>query len=151
VLESVTKLGSCVLAVAAALSLTSAAFANSPSPPPGTPSIGQYVETVPTAKGGSTAGVGTAQTTHLPPAIEARLRSLTPAVAKRLETIATSSAYGAPQQGSPSSGAANPSSSFSAAVASISGSSDKRIFWLLGTVIVVTTAMIVATARRHRA
>jgi hypothetical protein len=149
---SVTKLSVCSFAATAALSIVPAAFAGTSSPPPGTPSIGQYVETVPTAKGGSTAGVGTAKSKQLPPSIERRLRALPPAVARRLEAIATSSAYGAPQQGtSPNAVAPTAANPLSAAVTAVSGSSDTRVFWLLGAVIFVTTAMVWATARRHRA
>jgi hypothetical protein len=147
---SATKLCVCACAAIGTLAGAPPAFANSP-PPPGTPSIGQYVETVPTAKGGSTAGVGTAQSKKLPPDVERRLRSLPPAVAKRLRAIATSSAYGAPQQSASSTGnAPNAADPLSAAVNAVSGSSDTHIFWLLGAVIFVTTAMVWATARRHR-
>src|SRR5205823_1061921 len=45
-----------VVAVAAAL-VPGAALADG-NPPPGTPSIGQYVETLPTAQGGAPAGAG---------------------------------------------------------------------------------------------
>jgi hypothetical protein len=70
---------------------------------------------------------------------------------KRLESIATSSAYGAPQQGLSRPAAPNAQNPVSAAVSAATDSSDSHVFWLLGAVIVVTTSMVWATARRHRA
>jgi hypothetical protein len=146
-----TKLSACSLAAAAALLTAPGALADDTSPPPGTPSIGQYVETVPTARGGATAGVGGTQAGQLSPAVARRLDAMNDPIARRLKAIATSSAYGAPQEGSSSTGTASAAGPFSAAITAVSGSSDTRIFWLLGAVIAVTTAMLWATARRHRA
>jgi hypothetical protein len=146
-----TKLSACSLAAAAALVTAPAALAEGTSPPPGTPSIGQYVETVPTAKGGSTAGVGTTRSGQLPPAVARRLAAMNDPIARRLKAIATSSAYGSPGHAQASNVSANTSGPFSAAITAVSGSSDTRIFWLLAAVVAVTTAMLWATARRHRA
>ncbi len=146
------------------------AFAEEPPPPvpPGTPSIDQYVETVPTSQGGISAGVGKPRGKPLPHRIAAKIHARPDAVTRRLETVATSSAYGAPQRdlsrpaktsreqrAKPSASttpaqpkAANP---LSAAVSAVSDSGDSHVFWLLAAVIVVTTTMVWATARRHRA
>jgi hypothetical protein len=147
---TVTKLCLCVCVAMSTLAVAPASLADS-TPPPGTPSIGQYVETVPTAKGGSTAGVGSAQSKRLPPAVIKRLGALPPALAKRLEAIATSSTYGAPQGTSPNVASPTAANPVSAAVNAVSGAGDVHVFWLLGAVIVVTTAMVWATARRQRA
>jgi hypothetical protein len=147
---SVMKLCAWVFVATETLAITPVAFAAS-GPPPGTPSIGQYVETVPTAKGGTTAGVAAVQSKRLSPAVMKRLRELNPVLAKRLEAIATSSTYGSPQEQSSITASPTGANPVDAAVTAVSGSSDTRVFWLLGAVIFVTTAMVWATARRHRA
>lgn len=147
------------------------AFADETPPPvpPGTPSIDQYVETVPTSHGGTSAGIGKPRAKPLPHRIAAKIHARSDAVTKSLEVVATSSAYGAPQRhlsrpantsrkrGKPSANPARPSAepkaanALSAAVSAVSDSGDSHVFWLLAAVIVVTTAMVWATARRHRA
>jgi hypothetical protein len=137
-------------AVALACSVPAFAADRTPPVPPPTPSIAQYVETVPTSQGGATAGSGQRNVNSLPPAVAKKLNAHPDALTKRLKSIATSSAYGAPQQGlSPTDSKAQ--NSLSAAVSAATDSSDSHVFWLLGAVIVVTTAMVWATARRHRA
>jgi hypothetical protein len=128
------------------------AFAADPAPPvpPPTPSIAQYVETVPTSQGGASAGAGKRQAS-LPPAVEKELSARPDATTRLLQSIATSSAYGAPQQDLSRPADANAQNPLSAAVSAATDSSDSHVFWLLGAVIFVTTAMIWATARRHRA
>jgi hypothetical protein len=169
-----------------ALGIASTALAENPPPPPpppGTPSIGQYVETVPTSNGGAAAGAGRKHA-KLPPKVAKAVRAHPDAVTKRLESVATSSAYGAPQrdltpQGEAKAAGSNSGNSgpagqqpktpasqqpktpapkapkaanpLSAAVSAVGDSGDSHVFWLLGAVIVVTTAMVWATARRHRA
>jgi hypothetical protein len=148
------------------------AFADETPPPvpPETPSIDQYVETVPTSHGGTSAGIGKPRAKPLPHRITAKIRARSDAVTKNLEVVATSSAYGAPQSDlsrpaktsreqreEPSANPARPSAepkaanALSAAVSAVSDSGDSHVFWLLAAVIVVTTAMVWATARRHRA
>jgi hypothetical protein len=122
-----------------------------PPVPPPTPSIAQYVETVPTSQGGATTGPGKRNANLLPAAVTKKLDARPDAVSKRLKAIATSSAYGAPQQGLSRPAEPNAQNPVSAAVSAATDSSDSHIFWLLGAVIVVTTAMVWATARRHRA
>jgi hypothetical protein len=148
--------------VAALLFVASALADVPPQPPPGTPSIDQYVETIPTSQGGAAVNVGKTRARRLPPAITAKLRTRTDPVAKHLEEIATSSTYGAPQktlsppvrkgQRERINVAAEPEGEnpLSAAVSAVSDSGDSHMFWLLAGVIVVTTAMVWATARRHR-
>jgi hypothetical protein len=137
--------------VALACSVPAFAVDRPPPVPPPTPSIAQYVETVPTSQGGATAGSGKRNPNSLPPAVTKKLNAHPDAVTKRLESIATSSAYGAPQQDLSRPAEPNAQNPVSAAVSAATDSSDSHVFWLLGAVIVVTTAMVWATARRHRA
>jgi hypothetical protein len=136
----------------AALCFAVPALAADPSPPvpPPTPSIAQYVETVPTSQGGASVGSG-GQAERLPAEVRKKLEAHPDPIAKRLESIATSSAYGAPQQDLSRPAEENAQNPLSAAVSAATDSSDSHVFWLLGAVIVVTTAMVWATARRHRA
>jgi hypothetical protein len=161
-------------ASAIALTAVAPALADDPPPPtpPATPSIDQYVETIPTSNGGVSPSVGKPRTKSLPHRVSAKLRARPDAVTQRLEAIATSSVYGAPQRDlspprasatqqttapkidarqrpTPSAEpkAANP---LSAAVSAVSDSGDSHVFWLLAALIVVTTTMVWATARRHR-
>jgi hypothetical protein len=167
-------------ASAVALIAIAPALAEDPPPPtpPATPSIDQYVETVPTSNGGVSPGVGKPRTKSLPHRVSARLHARPDAVTKRLEAIATSSVYGAPQRDlSPPRGsatqrtapanssagpkaanpkaanpkAANPKAAnpLSAAVSAVSDSGDSHVFWLVAALIVVTTTMVWASARRH--
>jgi hypothetical protein len=163
-------------ASAVALIAVAPALAEDPPPPPptppATPSIDQYVETVPTSNGGVSPGVGKPRTKSLPHRVSARLHARPDAVTKRLEAIATSSIYGAPQRDlSPAKGsatqrtapansagpkaanpkAANPKAAnpLSAAVSAVSDSGDSHVFWLVAALIVVTTTMVWASARRH--
>jgi hypothetical protein len=164
----------CVSAVA--LIAVAPALAEDPPPPtpPATPSIDQYVETVPTSNGGVSPGVGKPRTKSLPHRVSARLHARPDAVTKRLEAIATSSVYGAPQRDlSPPRGgatrrtapanssagpkaanpkAANPKAAnpLSAAVSAVSDSGNSHVIWLVAALIVVTTTMVWASARRHR-
>jgi hypothetical protein len=163
-------------ASAVALIAVAPALAEDPPPPtpPATPSIDQYVETVPTSNGGVSPGVGKPRTKSLPHRVSARLNARPDAVTKRLEAIATSSVYGAPQRDlSPPRGsatqrtapanssagpkaanpkAANPKAAnpLSAAVSAVSDSGDSHVFWLVAALIVMTTTMVWASARRHR-
>jgi hypothetical protein len=154
-------------ASALALAAAAPAVADDPPPPtpPSTPSIGQYVETVPTSNGGSVPGIGKRHSKPLSRTAATRLGAHPDAVSQRLQSIATSSAYGAPQRDltptsktksgrtSPEQNASRPDAEnpVSAAVSAVSDSGDSHVFWLLAAVIVVTTTMVWATARRHRA
>ena len=185
----IALLGASSIAFAAA----APAFAEDPPPPapPGTPSIDQYVETVPTGSGGASPGVGKPRAKSLPRRVRTKLRARPDSVTKRLEAIATSSVYGAPQRdlSSPKTGSArgagartspkttvpktgvspkttapkadvqrrkpsrepNVANPLSAAVSAVSDTSDSHLYWLLAAMIVVTTGMVWAGARRHRA
>jgi hypothetical protein len=134
-----------------------------PPPPPDTPSIGQYVETVPTAGGGSATGVGIRPRRNLkllPHRVAQQLAAQPASVAKRLITVATSPVYGAPQKalktppGVELRGAAPEDSNalkgaLSAAVNAAGDSGDDHIFWLLA-VLIVTTSAMVWTVRQRR-
>jgi hypothetical protein len=164
----------CLGASAVALIIAAPALAETPPPPPppGTPSIDQYVETVPTSSGGAAPGVGKPHVKPLSHRVNARLQARHDAVTDRLRAVATSSVYGAPQHTlapvakpkvvkpnaaqsrarehlsrSAEPKTANP---LSAAVSAVSDSGDGHVFWLLAAVIVVTISMVWAAARRHR-
>ncbi len=140
-------------AVLALLLPAAAVAATPPPPPPDTPSISQYVEQVPTSRGGSSPGVGKAQARALPADVTARLHSHSDAVSKQLEKVATSSTYGAPQRvlPKPARGSVEPRSSnaLSAAVSAVSDSGDSHVVWLLLAVLLVTIAIVLASARRR--
>jgi hypothetical protein len=72
--------------------------------------------------------------------------------AKRLEAVATSSDYGAPQRNLPSTPgySKTPENALAAAVSAVSDSGDSRFFWLLAAVLVVTTTMVWSSANRQR-
>jgi hypothetical protein len=155
-----------------ALVWTSPAFAEDPPPPtpPGTPSIDQYVETVPTSQGGASTSLGKPRKKRLPDKVATQMRTIPDRLTQRLETAATSSTYGAPKRDLPrprrnaadlprprrsapadrgassrEPEAANP---VSAAVSAVSDSGDSHMFWLLAAVIIVTTTMV-WTARQR--
>jgi hypothetical protein len=140
-----------VLAAALALALPNAAVAaEPPPPPPDTPSISQYVEQVPTSRGGSSPSVGKATLKALPTQVAANLRAHPDQVTKRLKKVATSSTYGAPQRvlRKPARGIEPKSSNpLSAAVSAVNDSGDGHVIWLLLSVVSVTIAMVWAAAR----
>jgi hypothetical protein len=140
-----------VPAVALALALPNAAVAAEPPPPPDTPSISQYVEQVPTSRGGSSPTVGKAKVRALPTPVATTLRAHPDHVTKRLEKVATSSTYGAPQRVLPTpekeSVEPNASNALSAAVSAVDDSGDGHLIWLLFTVVFVTIAIVWAAAR----
>jgi hypothetical protein len=146
---------SCIFLVpgaALALALPNAALAaEPPAPPPDTPSINQYVEQVPTSRGGSSPAVGKAKVRTLPTQVAANLRAHPDHVTKQLKKVATSSTYGAPQHvlSKPAKGGTEPESSnaLSAAVSAVNDSGDSHLIWLLLAVVLVTIAMVWAAAR----
>jgi hypothetical protein len=146
----------CVSAIAL-VSPASALSDDFPTPPTGTPSIAQYIETVPSTAGGWSAGPGSTRSKALPPAVARHLRQQPDYLTKQLKDVATSSTYGAPQHGlsrPPKSDeqATTPldeSSTFDAAIGAVSSSDDSQIYWLLAAMIVVTTTMVWASARRN--
>jgi hypothetical protein len=139
-----------------ALAAATPALAQDP-PPPTPPSIDQYVETVPTAGGGTSPEVTKQGVQPLPAKVATRLHNSSDATTKELAPIATSSAYGAPQtplsRPAPRAGPTRDAgdNALSSAVSAVGDSSDSHVFWLLGAVIIVTTSMVWAAARRHRA
>src|SRR5262249_4668221 len=147
-------------AVALGLTAAGSALAEDPPPPP-PPSISQYVESVPTATGGASRAVTKPHAKPLAPAVARRLRNSDNPVVKDLNTIATSSTYGAPQHkltspapkptSVPSHRDIHGSTALTAAVSAVSDSGDSHVYWLLAAVIVITTSMVWAAGRRHRA
>jgi hypothetical protein len=95
--------------------------------------------------------VGKATAQALPSQVAANLRSHPDQVTKRLEKIATSSSYGAPQRllPKPANGRIESESSnaLSAAVSAVNDSGDGHLIWLLLAVVLVTIAMVWAAAR----
>jgi hypothetical protein len=86
------------LAVAGAMPAVGWAQDPPPPPPPEGPAISQYVETVPSGAGGEAVGVGTPRSKPLPKKTAKKLEKKTTPLAPKLNSIATSSSYGAPQQ-----------------------------------------------------
>jgi hypothetical protein len=74
------------------------AWSQDPPPPPEGPAISQYVETIPSGAGGQAVGVGKSRTKPLPKHAAKKLAKKTTPLAPKLQSIATSSSYGAPQQ-----------------------------------------------------
>jgi hypothetical protein len=144
---------SMVIAAVVALVFPAAAVAATPPPPPppDTPSISQYVEQVPTSRGGWSLGVGKAHARALPPKVSNRLRAHRDPVSQQLEKVATSSGYGAPQRTLPKAAGGNAapkaSNALSAAVSAVSDSGDSHVVWLLLALVFVTTAMVWSAAR----
>ena len=142
---------SMVIAAVVALVFPAAAVAATPPPPPpDTPSISQYVEQVPTSRGGWSLGVGKAHARALPPKVSNRLRAHRDPVSQQLEKVATSSGYGAPQKTLPKPAGrdAEPqANALSAAVSAVSDSSDSHVVSLLLALVFVTTAMVWSAAR----
>jgi len=130
------------------------AFADATPPPvpPGTPSISQYVETVPTSSGGSSPGAAKRHVQPLPQRIASNLRKQGDPTGKRLEAVATSSDYGAPQRNLPvpPGYSQTQENALAAAVSAVSDSGDSHLVWLLAALLVVTTTMVWSTAQRHR-
>ena len=137
-----------VAAVVAAGAFADAVGAQDGLPAPSSSAVSQYAELVPTGKGPTAPGLGQAQGSTLSPTAHAALDDISPAVAKALLTIATSSAYGAPATVSDTSGTSSGGSSrgggtsidrtFQAAATAASPISDADLIGLLLTLAVVT-------------
>jgi hypothetical protein len=129
--------------------------ASPPPVPPGTPSISQYVETVPTSAGSTATGAGTERRRALEPGVAARLHATHDAVSQTLEAAATSSAYGTPQRHLPRTAhiGRDPSRTVGALQAvtrSLSGSTDRHGLLLLAALLAMATLVISVAARRRR-
>jgi hypothetical protein len=126
-----------------------------PPVPPGTPSISQYVETVPTSAGSTATGAGTERRRALEPGVAARLHATHDAVSQTLEAAATSSAYGTPQRHLPRTAhiGRDPSRTVGALQAvtrSLSGQTDRHGLLLLAALLATATLVISVAARRRR-
>jgi hypothetical protein len=77
-------------------SASGVAGAQGEPPNPGASSVAQYVELVPTAGGPKAPGIGDERRTPLPPIAKRALDKASESTADSLETVATSSNYGAP-------------------------------------------------------
>jgi hypothetical protein len=119
----------------------------------------QYVETLPTAGGPSATKDGRHRKTPLRPSVAAKLRSQGGADAARLEAIATSSDFGAPQtttgRADKKSGSQDRNSRDSRAIPSASvhavreGGGD--LLWLLLALLAITGLMVgTVTYQRHK-
>jgi hypothetical protein len=146
-----------VALVATALAVPATAGAKSPDD---FSASDQYVETLPTTSGPSATKDGKHRKTPLRPSVAAKLRSQGGADASRLEAIATSSEFGAPQAAAAGSdkknGAQNRHDSRkttaipSASVQAVrDGGGD--LLWLLLALLAITGLMVGAvTYRRHK-
>ncbi len=133
-----------------------------PTPPPPTPGISQYVETVPTSSGGAV---------HKPRKKTTKTGSrLAPA---QVDAITESPSYGAPQsklslKPSKKTSAVSPSkrragtsarthvasrqdvNAVSAAVSAVDGKDDSHFIWLAAVLLAITAGAIAAATRFHR-
>jgi hypothetical protein len=101
---------------------------------------------------------GSARSKPLRPAVATHVRQRPGHLTQQLRDVATSSNYGAPQQklSGPANtnknerAAAKPeeSSRIGAAFGAVNDSGDSHIYWLLAAMLVVTTTMVWAAARR---
>ena len=127
-----------------------------PPVPPGTPSISQYVETIPTSSGATVAGTSAGKVRPLRPRTAIRLRSSHDALSQTLKAAATSSAYGAPQSDLPvTSGAAQTDphvGSLKAVTQTLSDPSGEHdVVWLAALFAAATASMVLlAHAQRVR-
>jgi hypothetical protein len=139
----------------ASLAVALALFTAPPPPvPPGTPSINQYVETIPTSAGATVAGTGAGKVVPLRPGVAVLLRSSHDAVSQTLRAAATSSAYGAPQSKLPVTGAAHgspPIGSLKAVTQTLSDPGGGHDALWLAALIAATTASVLLAARAQRA
>jgi hypothetical protein len=87
--------------VAASLLVAPAAHAAKKPPHPDSSAVAQYVEMLPTGSGDKAAGVGKRTVTPLTASQSSRLHHDAGRTASSLESIATSSDYGAPSQSLP--------------------------------------------------
>jgi hypothetical protein len=95
-----TRLRRSVALVAGVLLLVpgSALAKNGPGNPGSSAAVQQYVEQIPTSTGSHATGFGKTKTKPLAPAVQHRLTSEGGRDAPLLQQVATSSAYGAPQE-----------------------------------------------------
>jgi hypothetical protein len=137
-----------IAGVVAAGALAGAAGAQDGPPAPSSSGVSQYAELVPTGKGPTAPGLQEAQAARLSPTARAALDGISPATAKALATISTSSDYGAPATtsdtadvtpgGSSSGGGTSLDRAFEAAATAASPISDTDLIGLLVTLLVVT-------------
>ena len=149
-----------VAAVVAAGASAKAVGAQDGVPAPSSSAVSQYAELVPTGKGPTAPGLRQAQASTLSPQAQAALGDISPAAAKALTTIATSSDYGAPAtrsdtsavfSGGPSRGGESSlDRTFQAAETATSPISDADLIGLLATLLVLTAggAALALQARR---
>lgn len=156
------KRGAAIAAVFAgvALAFAAAVHAQDNPPNPGGSAVSQYVELVPAAVGSKAPGVETKsqQQTSLPRAGKDALKQAAPVIAEPLETIATSSTYGAPairaEPNATMPDAVPPGASTEIAlgttVNAIVSASDERLLGLLITVLVTMLGAVGLALRRAR-
>jgi hypothetical protein len=143
--------------VAVALTVPASAGAKSPED---FSAADQYVETVPTTRGPNATKDGKTSKTPLPRSIAARLRAQGGGDAGRLEALATSSDFGAPQgttrgadrkKGSGGHEGSRKTTAFpSASVQAVRGAGED-LLWLLLALVAITGLMVGAvTYRRHK-
>jgi hypothetical protein len=120
----------------------------------------QYVETIPTTRGPSATKDGRDRKTPLPPSLAAQLRSQGGADAARLEAVATSSEFGAPQgtaggadkkDGAGDRRRSRDTTAFPSASVQAVREGGGDLLWLLLAMLAITGLMVGAvTYRRHK-
>jgi hypothetical protein len=142
-----------------ALVLVAPAQAQRPRPPEDASAILQYVEAVPTAGGDRAVGVGVAEAEPLPPAVAQHVEQQAGPEAEALKTVATSSAYGAPQIAPKRLEPTEPTGAASSAAPSLvaaglraagSGGSERGIAVLAALLGGITVAAVALAVRRQR-
>jgi hypothetical protein len=152
-----TRLLIALPAITAVVAAGGTAKAQSPSPPPPTSAIAQYVEQVPTSSGGQALGSGTTRAGKLSGKVKQQIVREGGKDAGLLEAVATSSAYGAPAAGAAASrkGRTGKSPSLSrqdvsSALGPLATASDARLIGLGVVMLLVTLAALVGSAVRQR-
>jgi hypothetical protein len=114
-----------------------------------TPAADQYVESIPASDGPTVRGRKHAKTAPLPPGPSAALRRDGGDSASKLEQVATSSDYGAPQRRLRRGGDEGPPSVSSAAVSALGDDTGSDLRWLLIALLTSTGVLLGAAGYRY--
>jgi hypothetical protein len=127
------------------------------------PAICQYVEDVPTSKGPKQTGVGKEKKVkQLPRSVEKKIREESPTLAPKLEEVATSTKYGAPEEIKATkqeqkrvvkrlrAAEVERNRPIPAALGAVSGSGDGRLLGLVIVMAAMTVAAVAAAVIRKR-
>jgi len=92
ILSGTVVVAACLLVMGAQASLAADKCTNP------NPAICQYAEDIPTSKGSKPTGSGKEKVKKLPSSVEQKIREQSPTLAPKLEEVATSTKYGAPEE-----------------------------------------------------